>query len=142
MDYKDVFAAIVQGSEDGSFRVTIHLVNPTDKKYKVYMNTGAFQGDMDGGLLNLGWRKLFPEVLQPHSSMVIDRMDDPGELDFMSYYNITLKNANEATDVRYDLVSVNGWSVYFHDDDYCMLPVLNKIGRSLTPEWRKVGRTK
>ncbi|MEY4744464.1 MAG: hypothetical protein RL272_409 [Candidatus Parcubacteria bacterium] len=76
-----------------------------------------------------------PQVwLAPHGYVKIDQMNDGGELDFTTEYFLFLREEGKSK-VRSTIGSVNGWSVYFHDEMYVPSPLLGVPVLSYELRW-------
>ena len=83
-DLNGIYLGAVE--KDNGYDVKVYLINISDKPKILQLLQGSFQGDEDG-LLDLG-HSPYKEIIVPANGYIqIDHMDDPGQLDFTTYYN-------------------------------------------------------
>lgn len=103
----------------GGWDVKVYIINTSDEPKTLLLLQGSFQGDTDG-LLDLGHSPYKQIVIPAKESLQIDHMDDAGQLDFTTYYNI------KVGDTEY-LEQISGRS-FFPEDKLVDIPILNKKG--------------
>ena len=102
------------------WRVEVYLINNTDAFLIGEKQQGSIQSD-DDTFLDLGhstWKRL---EVAPSTAVKIDQMDDGGELDFHTWYNVKIKD-------KVLSASIGGSRFYFGPRSKEQLPILNRIG--------------
>jgi len=115
-DLKDIYLGAVE--KDGGWDVKVYLINTGDKERTVQLLQGSFDGTGDV-LLDLGHSTYKKIIIPAKGSVQIDHMDDAGQLDFTTYYNI------KVGDTEY-IEQINGWS--FYGDKEVDIPIINEKG--------------
>ncbi len=115
-DLKDIYLGAVE--KDGGWDVKVYLINTGDKERTVQLLQGSFDGTGDA-LINLGHSSYKKIIIPAKGSVQIDHMDDAGQLDFTTYYNI------KVGDTEY-IEQINGWS--FYGDKEVDIPIINEKG--------------
>ncbi len=126
-DIKDIYLGAIE--KNGGWDVRVYIINTSNENKTVQLLQGSFQGGEEG-VLDLGHSR-YKEIEVPQKGYVeIDHMDDAGQLDFTTYYNIRVGD-NEY------LAEINGWS--FPKDKLDDVPILNAKG--YFSGFGKVGRS-
>ena len=115
-DLKGIYLGAVE--KDGGWNVKVYIINTSDESKELELLQGSFNGNADE-LMDLGHSPYKGVTIPAKSYVEIDHMDDPGELDFTTYYNIKIG------DVEY-IEQINGWS--FRKDKLVEIPILNQRG--------------
>lgn len=115
-DIKDIYLGAVE--KDGGWNVKVYIVNTSHESKELQLLQGSFNGNADA-VMDLGHSPYKAITIPAKSYVEIDHMDDPGELDFTTYYNIRIG------DVEY-IEQINGWS--FMKDKLVEIPILNQKG--------------
>lgn len=113
---KDIFLGAIEEKKD--WNVKVYMINVSDKPMTFEVMQGSIYGD-DDSLMDLGhsdYRKL---TIPSKGYVQIDQMNDPGELDFLTYYDV--KFAGQVYSA-----SINGWSLI--GPRVGNVPILNQRG--------------
>ncbi len=115
-DIEDIYLGAVE--KDKGWDVKVYIINTSDVSKELQLLQGSFQGDTDS-LLDLG-KSPYKQITIPAKGFLqIDHMDDAGQLDFTTYYNIKIG------DTEY-IEQINGWS--FSKEKMADIPILNETG--------------
>ena len=114
-DLKDIYLGAVE--KNGGWDVKVYLINTSNKPQILKLMQGSFQGDTDG-FLDLGHSDYKKMLIPAKGYLQIDHMDDAGQLDFTTYYNIKI-GGNEYIE------QINGTSFF---GKLANIPILNEMG--------------
>lgn len=115
-DLKNIYLGVV--NKENSYDVKVYIINDSEDVKIIKLLQGSFQGDNDN-FSDLG-HSSYKEIKIPSKGYFqIDYMDDPGQLDFTTYY--TIESDNE----KY-IQEINGWS--FSNDKLIDLPIVKEKG--------------
>lgn len=117
-DLKNIYLGAVENNGD-IWSVKVYLTNTSGKPKTVQQLQGSFAADIFEPVMDLG-HSPYKEITIPAKAFIqIDQMNDWGELDFTTYYNI-----KDGENVY--LEQINGWS--FWKDRVIKIPIINEIG--------------
>lgn len=106
-------------NHDNGWDVKVYLINISDQSIGVKLLQGSFQGDEDT-LIDLGHSKHRALIIPAKGYVEIDHMDDPGQLDFTTYYNLLVGRTVYYADVSGRSFDSNAGEV--------KIPLLNEKG--------------
>lgn len=115
-DLKDIYLGAVE--TDNLNDVRVYIINISDEPKTVQLLQGSFDGD-DDGLLDLGHSPYKDLIIPAKGFVEIDHMEDGGELDFTTHYNIRFGDTEYMEDI-------SGRSFLYHKP--VVIPILNKKG--------------
>lgn len=116
-DLKDIYLGAVEKSS--GWDVKVYIINTSNEIKTLQLLQGSFDGNSDT-VLDLGHSSYKEITIPAKTAIQIDHMDDAGELDFTTYYNIRV-GENEYVE------QINGWS-FFSKDQMVDIPILNEKG--------------
>jgi hypothetical protein len=124
-DLKDIYLGAVEKNNLND--VCVYIINTSNESKIIKLLQSSVQGDTEG-LLDLG-KSSYEDVLIPANGFIkIDHMDDGGQLDFTTSYNIKVGKTEY-------FESINGHSF---DKKPVDIPMLNQKG--FFSGFRKVGK--
>lgn len=115
-DLESIYLGAVE--KDNGWDVKVYVINTSDTPKDLQLLQGSFQGDTDS-LIDLGGSKYKQITIPAKGFIEIDHMDDAGQLDFTTYYNIKSGNTEYVE-------QINGWS--FSKEKLVDIPILNEKG--------------
>jgi len=115
-DLKNIYLGVI--NKENGYNVKVYIINDFEKVKTIQLLQGSFQGDNDN-FFDLG-HSPYKEINIPAKGYFqIDYMDDPGQLDFTTYYNIKV-------DDEIYIQEINGSS--FPKDKLANLPIIKEKG--------------